>query len=155
MKKHLLLLALSTFLLLAADSALDRRATAQNPAAAAALPFSPMVKAGNFIFVSGNIGIDPATGQLAGAEIAAQTAQALKNIEALLKTSGSGMNEVVKTTVFLKNIEDYAKMNEVYAGFFSGQKPARSTVQVAGLVRGALIEIEAIALPGGFMPAKP
>ena len=155
MKKHLLLLALSTFLLLAADSALDRRATAQSPAAAAALPFSPMVKAGNFIFVSGNIGIDPATGQLAGAEIAAQTAQALKNIEALLKTSGSGMNEVVKTTVFLKNIEDYAKMNEVYAGFFSGQKPARSTVQVAGLVRGALIEIEAIALRSGFMPAKP
>ncbi|OGG00338.1 MAG: hypothetical protein A3F83_08080 [Candidatus Glassbacteria bacterium RIFCSPLOWO2_12_FULL_58_11] len=114
-----------------------------------------MVKAGNLIFVSGNIGIDPATGQLAGDDIAAQTTQVLKNIETILKAAGSGMNEVVKTTVFLKNIEDYEKMNGVYVRFFPGQKPARSTVQVAGLVRGALVEIEAIALRSGFMPAKP
>ena len=154
MNKHLLLLALSLFLLLAADSVFDRTASAQNPTAAA-LPFSPMVMAGNLIFVSGNIGIDPATGQLAGDDIAAQTTQVLKNIEAILKAAGSGMNEVVKTTVFLKNIEDYEKMNGVYVRFFPGQKPARSTVQVAGLVRGALVEIEAIALRSGFMPAKP
>jgi len=119
-------------------------------------PFSPYVQAGNFIFVSGSVAVDQETGKLINGDIQEQTAQALKNIATVLKKEKTTLENVVKTTVFLKNIEDYAAMNEAYVKFFPGRKPARSTVAVAGLTLGALIEIEAVAYrPMMFHPVKP
>jgi 2-iminobutanoate/2-iminopropanoate deaminase len=120
------------------------KGSAQTGAKKPEKPFSPYVTAGDFIFISGQVAADPETGKLIEGDIKAQTAQALKNIERVLKDAGSGPQQVVKTTVFLKNIEDFASMNEVYIQFFQGKKPARSTVAVAGLVLGALVEIEAV-----------
>ncbi|MBW7996363.1 MAG: hypothetical protein FVQ81_07330 [Candidatus Glassbacteria bacterium] len=110
------------------------------------LPFSQTVSVGELVFVSGQIGIDPATGKMAGEDIASQTRQALANIERHLNAAGSNMSRVVKTTVFLKNITDYADMNAAYKKVFTSARPARATVEVSGLVGGALIEIDAIAV---------
>jgi len=108
-------------------------------------PFSQAVKAGGFIFVSGQIGLDPETGKAAGEDIASQTRQSLKNIQAVLKKAGAGLDDVVKTTVFLQNMDDYQAMNRAYAEFFGANRPARATVAVRKLVLGVLIEIDAIA----------
>jgi 2-iminobutanoate/2-iminopropanoate deaminase len=109
-------------------------------------PYSQAVKARGFVYASGQIPIDPATGQFVAGGIKEQTEQVLKNVAAVLKASGSGLDKVVKTTVFLADMEEFAAMNEVYARFFSSEPPARATVQAAGLPRNAKVEIEVIAL---------
>lgn len=111
-------------------------------------PYSQGVIANGFVYTAGHIGSDPKTGTLVEGGIAEQTEQALKNIAAVLKASGSSTDDVVKTTVFLADINDFAKMNEVYAKHFKAPFPARSTVQVARLPRDAKIEIEAVAVVG-------
>ncbi|HHW07664.1 MAG TPA: RidA family protein [Clostridia bacterium] len=116
-------------------------------APAAIGPYSQAVKVGNFVFTSGQLGIDPQTGNLEG-DIKAQTRQALLNLQSVLEAAGSGLDRVVKTTVFLADINEFAAMNEVYAGFFKGVPPARSAVQAANLPKGARVEIEAVAVIG-------
>jgi 2-iminobutanoate/2-iminopropanoate deaminase len=101
---------------------------------------------GRFVYTAGQIAVDPATNKLIEGDIKAQTRQVLKNVEAVLKAAGSSMDAVVKTTVFLKDFNDFASMNEVYAEFFSASAPARSTVEVARLPRDMKIEIEAVAV---------
>lgn len=108
-------------------------------------PYSQAVKAGNLVFVSGQIPIDPATGEFVSNEVAPQTEQVLKNLSAVLEAAGSSLNKVVKTTVFLADMSDFAVMNEIYGRFFSENKPARATVQAARLPRDARVEIECIA----------
>ncbi len=114
-------------------------------APAAIGPYSQGVQAGDLIFVSGQLPIDPATGEFAGNDIASQTRQSLTNVKNILEAAGSGMDKVVKTTVLLKNIADFAGMNEVYAEFFSEPYPARAAFQVAAIPKDALVEIEVIA----------
>lgn len=109
-------------------------------------PYSQAVKSRGFVYASGQIPIDPATGQFVAGGITEQTEQVLKNVAAVLEASGSGLDKVVKTTVFLADMEEFAAMNEVYARFFSSEPPARATVQAAGLPRNAKVEIEVIAL---------
>jgi 2-iminobutanoate/2-iminopropanoate deaminase len=109
-------------------------------------PYSQGIKAGGFVFTAGQLPLDPATGQLAGADIATQTDRVLNNVEAVLSAAGTSMDRVVKATVFLKNMSDFAAMNEVYAKHFKENPPARSTVQVGGLAKDALVEIEVVAL---------
>jgi len=112
-------------------------------------PYSQAIRVGDFVFTAGQIALDPATGELAGATIEEQTRRALTNLKAVLEAAGSGMGKVVKTTVFLANLSDFAKMNAVYGEFFPGNPPARTTVQVAALPRGALVEIECVAILDG------
>jgi len=109
-------------------------------------PYSQAIRTENLVFTAGQIGLDPASMEIVEGGIEAQTRQALTNLKHVLEVADSGLNFVVKTTVFLQDIGDFASMNSVYAGFFPGNPPARSTVQVAGLPRGALVEIECIAL---------
>jgi 2-iminobutanoate/2-iminopropanoate deaminase len=123
-----------------------REVVASKDAPQAIGPYSQAVKAGGFVFASGQIAIDPATGKLIEGDIAAQTERVLKNLTAVLAAAGSGMDRVVKTTVFLKNLSDFPAMNEAYAKFFASAPPARSTVQVAGLPKDALLEIDVVAL---------
>jgi 2-iminobutanoate/2-iminopropanoate deaminase len=108
-------------------------------------PYSVAVQSGGLIFASGQLGFDPLTGSIVPGGIEAETRQALTNIRYVLTDAGSGMKWIIKTTVFLKDINDFPKMNAVYAEFFPENPPARSTVQVAALPKGGLIEIEAIA----------
>lgn len=119
-------------------------ATAGAPAAIG--PYSQAVQAGNTVYVSGQLPIDPATGAFAGADIAAQTQQSLANICAILEEAGMTMANVVKTTVLLADINEFATMNAVYAQFFTEPYPARAAFQVAALPKGAKVEIEAIAV---------
>ena len=109
-------------------------------------PYSVGIKWGNLIFASGQLGIDPETGDIVSGGVQAQTRQALKNLQAVMASSGMSLDNVVKTTVFLNDINDFLKMNEVYAEFFSGDFPARSAIQAAALPKGGLVEIEAIAI---------
>lgn len=109
-------------------------------------PYSQAIVANGFVFASGQIGSDPKTGTLVEGGIEAQTEQALKNIAVVLKASGSSMENAVKSTVFLADINDFAKMNEIYSKHFKSPFPARSTVQVARLPRDAKIEIEVVAV---------
>jgi 2-iminobutanoate/2-iminopropanoate deaminase len=109
-------------------------------------PYSQAVKAGNMVFVSGQIPIDPATGEFVSNDVAEQTEQVLKNLSAVLEAGGSSLNNVVKTTVFLADMNDFGAMNEIYGNFFSENKPARATVQAARLPRDARVEIECIAI---------
>jgi len=108
-------------------------------------PYSQAIKAGGFVFSSGQIAIDPATGNVVSGDIAAQTERVMKNLEAVLTAAGSGMHRVVKTTVFLKSMGDFATMNEVYGKHFGNHRPARSTVEVARLPKDVLVEIEVVA----------
>lgn len=109
-------------------------------------PYSQAVKVGNFVFCSGQIPIDPATGEFVSEEVGEQTRQVLKNLSAVLEAAGSDLSNVVKTTVFLVDMDDFARMNEVYAEFFSENKPARATVQAARLPRDTRVEIDCIAV---------
>jgi len=109
-------------------------------------PYSQAIRVGEFVFCSGQIGLDPATGRLVDGGIAAETRQVLTNLFAVLEAAGSSLAQVVKTTVYLKNLDDFITMNEVYAAFFPTNPPARATIEVAHLPRRALVEIEAIAL---------
>jgi 2-iminobutanoate/2-iminopropanoate deaminase len=109
-------------------------------------PYSQAIQAGNFLFLSGQIPLDPKTGELVKGDIGRQTRQVLENIKGVLESQKLGMEDVVKVTIFLGDIGSFNRVNEVYATYFPAPAPARSTVEVAGLPRGAEIEIEAIAL---------
>ena len=109
-------------------------------------PYSQAVRAGNLVFASGQIPIDPATGEFVAGGIAEQTEQVMRNLSAVLEAADSGLNQIVKTIVFLADMNDFAAMNEVYGRFFSETPPARATVQAARLPRDAKVEIEAIAV---------
>jgi 2-iminobutanoate/2-iminopropanoate deaminase len=109
-------------------------------------PYSQAIKAGGFVFVSGQIPIDPTTGLIAQSEVAAQTDRILQNLKAILTAAGTSLDNVVKTTVFLKSMGDFAAMNEVYARFWKKAPPARSTVEVSRLPKDVLVEIDVIAL---------
>jgi 2-iminobutanoate/2-iminopropanoate deaminase len=109
-------------------------------------PYQQAIKANGFIYTAGQIPIDPKTGNFVEGGITAQTRQVLENLKAVLEAGGSSLDRVVKATVFLKNMADFAAMNDVYAQYLGGAKPARSTVAVADLPRGALIEIDLVAL---------
>ena len=115
-------------------------------APAAIGPYSQAIKANGFVYVSGQIAINPETGEFLSGGVAEQTDRALKNLAAVLEAAGSSLDQVVKTTVFLADMKEFVAMNEVYATFFSGPPPARATVAAAGLPRDARVEIEAVAL---------
>lgn len=119
--------------------------TEEAPAPFQGAPYSQAIKAGGFVFVSGQIGLEPGHTDLAGDSITAQTEQVMKNLAAILEEAGSGLDRLVKTTVFLANFDDFQAMNEVYARHVGEQPPARATVEVSRLPSGALVEIEAIA----------
>ena len=115
-------------------------------APAAIGPYSQAVKAGNLLFVSGQIPIDPATGEVVEATIQAQTTQSLTNVKNILEAAGASLDNVVKTTVFLKDMNDFVEMNRVYNTFFQTDCPARAAIQVARLPKDVMVEIEAIAV---------
>lgn len=109
-------------------------------------PYSQAIRAGEFVFCSGQVAIDPVGNEVIQGDVAAQTERVLKNLSAVLWQAGSDIEKVVKTTVFLKNMSDFAAMNEVYGRFFSKNPPARSTVEVARLPKDVLVEIDVIAM---------
>ena len=109
-------------------------------------PYEQAIKVGEFVYASGQIPLDPKTGNIVEGDIKIQTRRAMENLKAVLEAAGSSLERVVKTTVFLKNIGDFAAMNDIYAEYLGAAKPARSTVAVADLPRGALVEIDLIAL---------
>ena len=117
--------------------------TAQAPAAIG--PYAQAVRAGNLLFVSGQIPLDPATGQMVEGDITVQTERVLKNLATILEAAGSNLARVLKTTVYLRDLEDFGKMNAVYAKFLGEDPPARATVQAARLPRDAAVEIDLIA----------
>jgi 2-iminobutanoate/2-iminopropanoate deaminase len=120
--------------------------TISTPAAPAAIgPYSQAVVTGSLVFCSGQIALDPATGELIEGDVAAQTRQVLTNLEAVLREAGSDLGRVVKTTVFLRSMGDFAEVNAVYAEHFGAHRPARSTVEVSRLPRDVAVEIEAVA----------
>ncbi len=109
-------------------------------------PYSQAIATNNLVFVSGQLGIDASTGEFKGADIHSQTTQSMENIKAILKEVGLGMDSVVKTTILLKSLDDFAVVNEIYGSYFKEPYPARATFQVAKLPKDALVEIEAIAI---------
>ena len=113
-------------------------------------PYSIAIRTGDLVFTSGQLGLDPATGSLVPGGIEAETRQALTNLRHVLADAGSGLERVVKTIVFLKDMADFAKMNAVYAEFFTENPPARSTIQAAALPKGGTVEIEAVAILQGI-----
>jgi 2-iminobutanoate/2-iminopropanoate deaminase len=121
--------------------------TINTPKAPAAFgPFVQGVKTDTLVFSTGQLPLDPATGELVSDDVQAQTRQVLINLKAILEAGGCSLDRVLKATVFITNMDDFDKMNEVYAGFFSATPPARSCVAVSGLAKGAKVEIEVIAL---------
>jgi len=108
-------------------------------------PYSQAVKASGFIYLSGQVALDPKTGDLIGSDIRQQTERTLENVKGILEAAGTNLHHVVKTTVFLKDMNDFAAMNDVYARYFTAAPPARATVQVSRLPKDALLEIEVIA----------
>jgi len=123
-----------------------REVIATSEAPQAIGPYSQAIRANGFVFVSGQVAIDPATQQVIAGDVAAQTDRVLKNLTAILKTASSALEEVVKSTVFLKNMADFSAMNEVYGRYFPSAPPARSTVEVARLPKDVLVEIDVIAV---------
>ena len=121
----------------------ERIVTSNGPSAIG--PYSQAIVVGELVFVSGQIPIDPARGALIEGDIAAQTDRVMQNLSAILEAAGSSLDRVVKTTVYLSDLDDFALMNETYGKFFRGDPPARATVQVARLPKGAALEIDAIA----------
>jgi len=109
-------------------------------------PYSQAIRANGFVFISGQVAFDPATGQLVGGDVAQQTARVLDNLKAIAEAAGSSLDHAVKVTVFLKDMNDFAAMNEVYARYFPHDSPARATVEVARLPRDVRVEIDLIAL---------
>src|SRR2546425_7277958 len=141
--------SLAVLLAVAIPAAAQERQVIQPPGTAVGLPFSPAVRVGKMLYLSGQLGNRPGTRELADTGIAGQSRQALENVKALLATAGSALDRVVKCTVFLVDIKDYAKMNEGYASYFSKDPPARATVAGSGLALGARVEIECLATVGG------
>ena len=109
-------------------------------------PYSQAIKANGFVFTSGQIALDPATQQLVAGDITVQTERVMQNVRGILEAAGSSLEKVVRTTIFLKSMNDFAKMNEVYGRYFTSAPPARSTVEVARLPKDVLVEIDTIAL---------
>ncbi len=109
-------------------------------------PYSAGIRAGNLVYTAGQLGIDPTSGELVPGGVEAETRQALTNLKHVLEAAGASLDQVIKTTVFLRDMNDFAKMNGVYAEFFTDQPPARSAVQVAALPKGGAVEIEALAV---------
>ena len=125
---------------------MSQRETVASPDAPAAIgPYAPAIRAGNLLFVSGQVPLDPATGTLVEGDIAAQTDRVMRNLSALLRAAGAGFEHVARTTVYLSDMNEYAAMNAVYGRYVADPPPARATVQVSALPRGAKVEIEAIA----------
>lgn len=124
---------------------MDKNAIATTNAPGAIGPYSQGIDIGELVYTSGQLGLNPSNGELPEG-VAAQTEQSLRNVQAILEQAGSGLDRVVKTTVFLKDMNDFAKMNEIYSTFFAEPYPARSAVEVARLPKDALVEIEVIAL---------
>ena len=108
-------------------------------------PYSQAIQAGGFLFCSGQIALDPASGQVVGTDVETQTRRVLDSLKAVVEAGGASLDQVVKTTIFLKSMADFPKVNEIYAQYFKGVAPARSTVEVARLPKDVLIEVEAIA----------
>ena len=127
---------------------MSTRTVSSDTAPAAIGPYSQGIIAGGFLFTAGQIPIDPATTQVVEGDIVPQTQQVLKNLQAVLAAAGASWKDVVKTTVFLQDMTDFPRMNEVYANVMGEARPARSTVQVAGLPRGVRVEIELVAYLG-------
>ncbi|HEV8719479.1 MAG TPA: RidA family protein [Candidatus Binatia bacterium] len=125
---------------------MNRETVATDKAPKAIGPYEQAIKVGEFVYTAGQIPIDPNTGNFVAGGIAEQTRQVLENLKAVLEAAGSSLERVVKATVFLKNMADFPSMNEVYAEYLAQAKPARSTVAVAELPRGALVEIDFVAL---------
>ena len=125
---------------------MTRQIIATTNAPAAVGPYSQAVQCGNMVYTAGQLGMDPQTGKLVEGGIQAQTHQALANLQAILQAAGTSLDHVVKTTVFVQNMGEFRDMNQVYAQFFPQGPPARSTVQVAALPLGGLVEIEAVAI---------
>jgi 2-iminobutanoate/2-iminopropanoate deaminase len=125
---------------------MDRDVIHTRGAPAAVGPYSQAIRAGGFIYTAGQLALDPASGQLVGETIEEQTRRVLENLKAVLEAGGSGMDRVVKTTVFITDISHFPRMNAVYAEYFPAEPPARSTVPVASLPFGGLVEIECVAL---------
>ncbi len=119
-------------------------ATKEAPAAIG--PYSQAIKVGNLIFTSGQIPIDPASGQIVAGGVAEQTARVMANLQAVLTAAGAGLDDVVKTTVYIKDMDDFGIINEVYSRYFTKEPPARSCVEVARLPKDVLVEIEAVAV---------
>lgn len=127
---------------------MNRYPISTNDAPKAIGPYEQAIRVGDFVYTAGQIPIDPKTGTLVEGGITDQTRQVLENLKAVLEAAGSSLERVVKTTVFLKNMADFAAMNEVYTRYLGEAKPARSTVAVAELPRGALVEIDLVAIAG-------
>ena len=125
---------------------MDKETVSTDQAPKAIGPYEQAIKVGEFVYASGQIPLDPKTANLVEGDINIQTRRVLENLKAVVEAAGSSLDRVVKATVFLKNIGDFAAMNEVYAEYLGAAKPARSTVAVADLPRGALVEIDLIAL---------
>ena len=125
-----------------------RRAVSSDGAPEAIGPYSQAVQAGDFLFLSGQIPLDPVTGQMAGADVRAQAHQVMHNLDAVLRAAGASLARVVRTTIYLADMGDFAAVNEVYGGYFEEPAPARATVQVARLPRDARVEIDAVAYLG-------
>jgi 2-iminobutanoate/2-iminopropanoate deaminase len=125
---------------------MDRDVIHTRGAPAAVGPYSQAIRAGGFIYTAGQLALDPASGQLVGETIEEQTRRVLENLKAVLEAGGSGMDRVVKTTVFITDLSHFPRMNAVYAEYFPTEPPARSTVPVASLPLGSLVEIECVAL---------
>jgi 2-iminobutanoate/2-iminopropanoate deaminase len=141
--RYLVILLLLSLASCATHRPLAAVSSAQAPKAIG--PYSHAVRTGDLIYTSGQIGLSPASGALTGDDIASQTRQALDNLKAILLDAGSDMEHVIKVTVYLKDLNDYSKVNDIYKDYFPGMKPARSAVQVARLPKDALIEIECVA----------
>ncbi len=125
-----------------------KKVIATDKAPSAVGPYSQAIEAGDFLFCSGQVAIDPAVGKLVGEDAAAQAEQVLKNVKAVLASQGLDMTNIIKATVFAADMNDFKAVNEVYASYFTSEPPARSFVQVAALPLGALVEIEVIAYKG-------
>jgi 2-iminobutanoate/2-iminopropanoate deaminase len=123
-----------------------REVIATDDAPKAIGPYSQAIKANGFVFVAGQVCIDPATQQIIGGDVAVQTDRVIRNIAAILKAAGSGLEKVVRSTVFLKNMGDFPAMNEVYGKYFTSAPPARATVEVSRLPKDVLVEIDVIAV---------
>ena len=125
---------------------MEREVVATTKAPGAVGPYSQAVCAGDLVYTAGQIALDPATGQMVGDDISTQTDRVLLNLKAILESAGSGLTRVVKTTVYLQDMADFAQMNQVYSRYFASSPPARTTVEVSALPLGALVEIEDVAL---------
>jgi 2-iminobutanoate/2-iminopropanoate deaminase len=131
------------------DAMSEKRTVSTREAPAAIGPYSQAVEAGGFVFLSGQIPLDPVTGELVSGSIQEETRRVMENLKAVLAAAGLSFADVVKTTIYVTDIGDFAAVNEVYGSYFKEEPPARATVQVAALPKGARVEMDAVALRGG------